>query len=92
MTEAAWWVDGPKVRALREARELSIAQLARQAQISNATLSKMERSDGPGRMTWPPNVNAIAAVLGVPAEELIAGDLLAFRTALARVPQKQPPG
>ena len=86
-TEGVWWVDGPKLRSLRVARELSMAQLARQARIGQSTLSRLERSAGPGRMTWPPMVVALAAELGVPAEQLIGGEVGAFRSALGERPR-----
>src|SRR5947209_3334132 len=90
MPVALWWVDGPKVRALRVERQLSVARLARLAGFGHASLSRMEAATA-GYQPWLLNVAALASALEVPPAELVGGDVDAFKTDLERVQPKPSP-
>ena len=62
---------GAKVRRLRTERKLSQDRLAIESHVDQSGLSKFER--GKDRTMGEVPLRRIAAVLGVPFEELIAG-------------------
>lgn len=59
---------GAQIKRLRQARGMSVSELARQAGISKATLSKLEAGQGNPTME---TVNAIALGLRLPLGDLI---------------------
>ena len=77
--------SGARPAALREAVGLSQRALARRAGTTPATLRRWERGAGAPR---PVTVGKVAAVLGVPAEELGEGG----GGAAASLPGDLPPG
>lgn len=61
---------GKQVRKLRQDRELSQEQLAAKANLTHATVSRIERGAHEGTMR---TIRKLAKALGVSAEELIGG-------------------
>jgi XRE family transcriptional regulator, regulator of sulfur utilization len=60
---------GPRVRALRQARGMSLSELARRAALGKATLSGLEAGT---RNPTLDTLHAIAAALGLPITALVA--------------------
>lgn len=63
--------DGAKIRALRQARELTVEQVAVRAEIGGSSLRAIETGVVEPRRT---TLRAIAHVLGVEVDELTADD------------------
>lgn len=63
---------GKYIRQLRLKQGLSVFELARRAQMSGATLEKIER-DNPKALTHNA-ARTLAKVLGVKTDDLLAGD------------------
>jgi|GEM_PF-4785296 len=65
--------------ALRYARGVTRAELARETGISRSTLERLERPDSPGRQQTKtptaPVASALARFYGVAVEQLLNGDL-----------------
>ncbi|MGF1472405.1 MAG: helix-turn-helix domain-containing protein [Rubrobacteraceae bacterium] len=63
-------VDGTRLRELREAKALSVRDLAQEAGVSTDTVTALEKGR---RKAWPRNVRKLAGALGVEPVELMKG-------------------
>jgi transcriptional regulator with XRE-family HTH domain len=63
-------MNGSRLREARKAANLSQAELAEQAQVSQPLVSALEHNGASSRPPWPDGVRRIAAALGVDPDEL----------------------
>lgn len=63
-------MDGTRLRELREAKALSVRDLAQEAGVSTDTVTALEKGR---RKAWPRNVRKLAGALGVEPVELMKG-------------------
>lgn len=70
MGEPIGWVDGYRLRAIREAAALTQIELSRRSGVSQSNISGMER----GRLRLPSyrSVRKLATALDVPVQDLLA--------------------
>jgi transcriptional regulator with XRE-family HTH domain len=66
-------VDGAKVRALRDQRQLTQEQLAAKAGISKSTVVNIEQGQHQRRPYWP-TLRVLADALGVQVDDLMTDD------------------